>query len=536
MDEMLSFLRAIAEDPRDEAVRLVFSDWLEEQGHTERAEFIRLQIALARLDPTDESYPGLTARMYRLGIFTTPGQIPGFDHLPDKQLKVGFRRGFLEDVDTRHAQSIDTTGFDLLPLQSLRTHNPLIDAFKRFANLRWLEYHSDSPTKYLEVLGPDGWFKHLEELSLPQLGRTALEAGVIPQLDLPRLRSLYIVTDSFADLTDTVPAPEEEGSEEDDYYDSRPIPTGLASFLPANVVPSVQCPLERFTWNTSEDSDSYPRDDHWTEFAPTLESLLEHFKHHKLKDIELAVDWDDHEGGNEGVKAGTCRQNPLDLSPTLQGVTLTAYDLQLLQGSSRKLKSLRIYSDYGDEDGPLETLSDPVCSELESLRLPYLGQRADAASIDRKLSLSKLRHLNLSGGFLASFTQCEFPHLVSIQCSWASFVHLTRCKWPKLQSLSIRVVYVRDSEIVDTLRTFAQFDGCPNLTRLSIAGYFDSTQLDFSFLAKCPHMPHLSLVQFPHYQGDRNYIVKDGNLLPVRSDLLMEEMLPSMPFRFANDP
>mgnify|MGYP002778024955 CR=1 FL=1 len=536
MNEMLSFLRAIAEDPRDDAVRLVFSDWLEGQGHTDRAEFVSLQIALARLDPIDASYPELTARMHRLGIFTTPGQIPGFDHLPDKQLKVGFRRGFLEVVDTRNAQSIDTTGFDLLPLQSLRTHGPLIDAFKRFAHLRWLEYHADTPTKYLEVLGPEGWFKQLEELSLPQLGRAPLEAGVIPQLELPRLRSLYIATDSFADLADTVPAPEEEGSGEDDYYDSRPIPTGLASFLPANVVPSVQCPLERFTWNTSEDSDSYRDDAHWTDFAPTMDSLLEHFKHHKLKDIELAVDWDDHEGGNEGVKARDYQQNPLDLSPTLQGVTLTEYNLSLLHGSSRKLKSLRVYTDYDEEGDVLETLSDPVCSELESLRLPYLSQRAEAASIDRKLSLSKLRHLNLSGGFLDAFTTCGFSHLVSMQCSWDSFVHLTRCHWPKLQSLSIRAVYVRDSELVDTLRTFSQFDGCPNLTTLSIAGYFDSTQLDFSFLAKCPHIPHLSLIRFPHYQGDRNYIVKDGNLLPVRSDLLMEEMLPSMPFRFANDP
>jgi hypothetical protein len=330
----------------------------------------------------------------------------------------------------------------------------------------------------------------------------------------------------------------EEGDDqdEDDDYRRRPVRTGLASFLPANAISSVKSPLERFTWNTDEDSDSYRDDDHWTEYAPTMDSLLEHFKHHYLKDIELAVDWDDHENGNEGVKAASYQQNPLELSPTLHGVTLSDADLHLLQGSTRKLKSLRVYSNYEGDGDLLAILSEPVCSELESLRLPYIGEWEEDAPTEPNLALSKLRHLNLNGGFLRQFTECQFPNLVSINCSWHSFVHLTKCNWPKLQSLSIRVVYVGDSEIVNTLKTFAQSDSCPNLTMLSIAGYFDPTKLDFSFLAKCPHMPHLSLIRFPNYREDRSYIVNEGNFIPVRSDLLMEEMTPSMPFRFANDP
>jgi uncharacterized protein (TIGR02996 family) len=46
-----SFLRAIIDDPEDDAVRLVYSDWLEEQGdpaRVARAELIRLQIQEAR--------------------------------------------------------------------------------------------------------------------------------------------------------------------------------------------------------------------------------------------------------------------------------------------------------------------------------------------------------------------------------------------------------------------------------------------------------------------------------------------------------
>jgi uncharacterized protein (TIGR02996 family) len=42
------FLRAICEAPDDDAPRLVFADWLDETGDPDRAEFIRLQIRLAR--------------------------------------------------------------------------------------------------------------------------------------------------------------------------------------------------------------------------------------------------------------------------------------------------------------------------------------------------------------------------------------------------------------------------------------------------------------------------------------------------------
>src|SRR5262249_9638536 len=43
-----AFLQAIREAPDDDAVRLIYADWLEEHGQPERAEFIRVQCALAR--------------------------------------------------------------------------------------------------------------------------------------------------------------------------------------------------------------------------------------------------------------------------------------------------------------------------------------------------------------------------------------------------------------------------------------------------------------------------------------------------------
>jgi uncharacterized protein (TIGR02996 family) len=50
MSEQLpaGFLQAIAEQPDDDTPRLVSADWLDEHGDPARAEFIRVQIELAK--------------------------------------------------------------------------------------------------------------------------------------------------------------------------------------------------------------------------------------------------------------------------------------------------------------------------------------------------------------------------------------------------------------------------------------------------------------------------------------------------------
>jgi uncharacterized protein (TIGR02996 family) len=47
MNERQAFLDHIIDNPEDDVARLVFADWLEEHGEEERAEFIRIQCALA---------------------------------------------------------------------------------------------------------------------------------------------------------------------------------------------------------------------------------------------------------------------------------------------------------------------------------------------------------------------------------------------------------------------------------------------------------------------------------------------------------
>lgn len=47
--EESAFLRAILEHPEDDAARLVYADWLQENGQEPRAEFIRVQCELSRI-------------------------------------------------------------------------------------------------------------------------------------------------------------------------------------------------------------------------------------------------------------------------------------------------------------------------------------------------------------------------------------------------------------------------------------------------------------------------------------------------------
>jgi uncharacterized protein (TIGR02996 family) len=50
-----AFLDAICQQPHDDTARLVYADWLTENGRPDRGEFIRIEIELARTPPTTES-------------------------------------------------------------------------------------------------------------------------------------------------------------------------------------------------------------------------------------------------------------------------------------------------------------------------------------------------------------------------------------------------------------------------------------------------------------------------------------------------
>ena len=65
MTDNEALLQAICSDPDNVTLRLVYADWLEDQGDP-RADFIRVQCQLAEMDEDDERWAGLKEEELRL--------------------------------------------------------------------------------------------------------------------------------------------------------------------------------------------------------------------------------------------------------------------------------------------------------------------------------------------------------------------------------------------------------------------------------------------------------------------------------------
>jgi uncharacterized protein (TIGR02996 family) len=98
-----AFLADIVAHPDDDAPRLVFADWLDEQADRDRAEFIRLQCELARLEEDGPRRPALAERETALLAWHGESWLAAVR--ADKPLGVNgqpiraelaFRRGFVE--------------------------------------------------------------------------------------------------------------------------------------------------------------------------------------------------------------------------------------------------------------------------------------------------------------------------------------------------------------------------------------------------------------------------------------------------------
>jgi uncharacterized protein (TIGR02996 family) len=66
-DDERAFFDRIRDEPDDDGPRLMYADWLDENGQTDRAEFIRLQCALARLPDEDPQSAAVRERERDLG-------------------------------------------------------------------------------------------------------------------------------------------------------------------------------------------------------------------------------------------------------------------------------------------------------------------------------------------------------------------------------------------------------------------------------------------------------------------------------------
>src|SRR4051812_13085406 len=92
-----ALLAAILAHPEEDTPRLAYADWLDEHGHPERSEFIRVQIELARS-------PTLAARAREKALFAAHGAewlapyCAAGEPLHHRDTHGEFRRGFVEVV------------------------------------------------------------------------------------------------------------------------------------------------------------------------------------------------------------------------------------------------------------------------------------------------------------------------------------------------------------------------------------------------------------------------------------------------------
>ncbi len=95
MTDEEALLRAVIADPDDDAPRLIYADWLDENGQCERAEFIRIQIALHGMPVDDARRPELRRAERRL--LRRNGD-KWTDHWRPLIRHYSFRRGFVDTV------------------------------------------------------------------------------------------------------------------------------------------------------------------------------------------------------------------------------------------------------------------------------------------------------------------------------------------------------------------------------------------------------------------------------------------------------
>jgi uncharacterized protein (TIGR02996 family) len=106
--------------PDEDAPRLVLADWLEENGVTERAEFIRLQIELARLPHRDPRRQELKARERDLLEAHDKEWCVPIKSFKNAHFSPEFRRGFQDEVTCSHWKAFHTQADALFAAAPLR--------------------------------------------------------------------------------------------------------------------------------------------------------------------------------------------------------------------------------------------------------------------------------------------------------------------------------------------------------------------------------------------------------------------------------
>jgi len=124
MTDHEALLAVVRESPDDDLPRLVYADWLDENGGGERAAFIRAQVEAARAEP--HSPEAREANDRAAALLTPTNRDEWTWNLRGLVLDVGFERGFPHHatVDAGQFPDVAEELFAAEAIRSLRLHRP----------------------------------------------------------------------------------------------------------------------------------------------------------------------------------------------------------------------------------------------------------------------------------------------------------------------------------------------------------------------------------------------------------------------------
>jgi uncharacterized protein (TIGR02996 family) len=205
------FLRAIAEEPDDDMHRLIFADWLDEHGHSERAEFIRLQVVVARSPAT--TYQKEEAAK-KLLLEHEKAWTAGLHHLLDtspwrSKPGLGFSRGMLEVLPLTSFVELSPKDQERLDIRCviIDAHRPKplaallqCDRLKQISTLRSAA-EPKLNREMMRVLSEAGTLTKLVHL---ELNKTISPEGAAALAKLPLLRQLRSLCLGYTRMGDAV--------------------------------------------------------------------------------------------------------------------------------------------------------------------------------------------------------------------------------------------------------------------------------------------------------------------------------------------
>jgi uncharacterized protein (TIGR02996 family) len=197
-----ALLQGILDAPEDDAPRLVFADWLDDNDEPARAEFIRAQIQLAPTAEDDPSYEGLRKRAGQLLSCHRKEwvkEVPGW-----ARHEVTFARGFVQDVvctaasfarrgarlfESSPVRGIRLTKYtDLITEVALAPHSRLVTAVRLTPD----RYENRLSQEDVLALAESAWPAGLERLDLSGNWLDREEMEILTRADFSRLHTLVL--------------------------------------------------------------------------------------------------------------------------------------------------------------------------------------------------------------------------------------------------------------------------------------------------------------------------------------------------------